>query len=82
MNAIDVTQRVLPGPSYTLSEDSLRATLSSGQDSIANVDGLMVFIGDKVKGYELIAVGEGSATFLKNGKETTLHISEMHTKLK
>ena len=68
--------------SYSSSEINLRATLSAGDKSLANVDGVMVFVGEKIKGYELIEVGEGSATFRKNGKELTLSISEKHEKLK
>jgi hypothetical protein len=65
-----------------LSESSLRATLSSGDQSIANVDGIMVFLGDKVKGYELIHVGEGTAIFMKDNKELSLSVSEKHKQLK
>lgn len=67
--------------SPTLSEDSLRATLSSDERAIANVDGLMIFVGDMVKGYELISVGEGMATFRKDGKKITLGVSEKHKQL-
>ncbi len=67
---------------HTLSNINLRATLSSDDGSLANVDGIMVFVGEKVKGYELIDVSEGSATFIKNGKKITLNVSEMHKKLK
>lgn len=82
VNETTDTNRVMSEPSNILSDSSLRATLSSDERSIANVDGLMIFIGEKIKGYELISVGEGSATFLKNGKKITLHVSEMHKKLK
>ncbi|QMU60503.1 MAG: hypothetical protein GKR92_01835 [Gammaproteobacteria bacterium] len=75
-------QRKVPEESSTLSEDSLRATLSSSQNSIANIDGLMLFVGDKIRGYEMISIGEGSATLVRNGKEITLHVSEAHKKLK
>ena len=79
VRALEKTESQL---SYTLSDESLRATLSSDEDSIANVEGLMVFVGDKVKGYELISVGVGTATFAKDGKKITLNVSEKHKQLK
>ncbi len=75
-------RRASSDSSVALTDRSLRATLSSGEYSIANIDGSMVSIGEKIKGYELIYVGVGSATFKKDGKEITLNVSEMHKKLK
>ena len=66
----------------TLLDSNLRATLTSEEHSIANVDGTMVFLGEKIKGYELISVGVGTATFKKDEKEITLSVTEMHEKLK
>lgn len=77
-----VNKRISVEEAPVLSENSLRATLSASQDSIANIDGLMFSVGDKVKGYELISIGEGTATLIKNNKELTLHVSETHKKLK
>ena len=65
-----------------LTDRNLRATLSSTDRSIANIDGIMVFVGEKIKGYTLLSVGEGSATFEKNEKIITLNVSELHKKLK
>ena len=66
----------------TLTDRNLRATLTSSERSIANIDGMMIFVGDQVKGYTLISVGDGFATFVKNEKEITLNVSELHKKLK
>ncbi len=41
----------------------LQATLVSGADSLANVDGSLIGIGEVYRGYRLIHVGEGTATF-------------------
>lgn len=82
LNTTTDSINVNPKSYSTLSDNNLRGTLSSDEGSIANVDGVMVFVGDKVKGYELIAVEEGSATFIKSGKKITLNVSEMHKKLK
>jgi hypothetical protein len=73
VNSIEVSE--------PLSENSLRATLKSVDNSIANVDGIMVFLGDKVKGYELIHVGEGTAIFMKENKKISLSVSDKHKQL-
>ena len=77
-----VEQRDSSNKEEVLTDRNLRATLSSNKRSIANVDGIMVLEGGQVKGYTLISVGEGSATFVKNEKEITLNVSELHKKLK
>ncbi|MFK7816936.1 MAG: hypothetical protein AB8B92_11435 [Gammaproteobacteria bacterium] len=77
-----VNKRINVEAAPVISENSLRATLSASQDSIANIDGLMFTVGDMVKGYELISIDEGSATLIKNNKEITLHVSEKHKNLK
>ena len=68
--------------SETLTDRNLRATLTSSNKSLANIDGMMIFVGDQVKGYTLISVDEGTATLIKNGKEITLTVSELHKNLK
>lgn len=45
----------------------LRATMAAGEDSLVNVDGRIVAIGGLVAGYRLVAVGEGTAVFVRNG---------------
>ena len=64
------------------SEIQLQATLFSEDESLVKVDDVIIFVGEKIKGYELISVGEGVATFSKNGQEITLSVSELHQKLK
>lgn len=66
----------------SLTDENLRATLQSSDRSLANIDGMMVFEGETIKGYTLISVGEGSATLEKNGKKIILNVSELHKKLK
>ena len=66
----------------SLLDSNLRATLTSEDHAIANVDGTMVFLGETIKGYELIMVSDGTATFRKDEKEITLSVTEMHEKLK
>jgi hypothetical protein len=50
----------------------LNAVLAAGSDSIANVDGVMVRIGESVQGYRLVAVSDRSAVFEKNNAKVTL----------
>ena len=67
--------------SYSQADIQLHATLLSEDKSLVNVDGIIIFIGEKVKGYELISVGVGTAVFKKNDEEITLSVSELHQKL-
>ncbi len=50
----------------------LYATLVSGNDSLANVDGNLIGIGEVYRGYRLIRVGEGTATFGKEDVQITV----------
>jgi hypothetical protein len=45
---------------------NLLAVMVAGANSIANVDGVMVRIGDQVNGYRLVEVYESNAVFEKN----------------
>ena len=53
---------------------NLQAVLVAGPHSIANVDGVMVRVGDAIQGYRLVAVHDRSAVFEKNGARFTLGI--------
>ncbi|CAN5168181.1 hypothetical protein BH24PSE2_BH24PSE2_14610 [soil metagenome] len=55
---------------------SLRATMAAGAHSLANVDGEILKLGDVVEGYRLIAVGEGTAVFAKQGVHYSIEISQ------
>ena len=50
----------------------LNAVLVAGSESIANVDGVMVRVGDSVQGYRLVAVSDRSAVLEKNNARVTL----------
>ena len=52
----------------------LHAVLVAGSNSIANVDGVMIRVGDSVQGYRLVAVEDRSAVFEKNNTRFTLQI--------
>ena len=46
----------------------LRAVMLAGADSMVNVDGAMVRIGEEIRGYRLIEVRDGEAVFVNGGK--------------
>jgi hypothetical protein len=53
---------------------NLQAVLVAGPNSIANVDGVMLRVGDAIQGYRLVEVEHRSAVFEKNGDRFTLGI--------
>ena len=50
----------------------LRGVLLSGRQSLANVEGQMVGIGESLDGHRLLSVTEYQAVFEKDGRRTTL----------
>jgi hypothetical protein len=54
----------------------LRATLTTGRAGIANVNGRMLAIGERLDGYRLIAIGERSATFEHDGRRYRLALED------
>lgn len=50
----------------------LHAVLVAGSDSLANVDGVMVRIGESVQGYRLVEVTDRTAVLEKNNAKVTL----------
>lgn len=53
----------------------LRATMTAGADSLVNIDGKIVAIGDVVAGFRLVAVGEGTAVFARDGVRFPLTVA-------
>ncbi|MCP4407752.1 MAG: hypothetical protein GY807_08325 [Gammaproteobacteria bacterium] len=58
------------------SQLELRATLTLGNKSLANVGGKIIGIGEQVDGYRLLAVDEGVAVFAKNGTHIDLIVGD------
>ncbi len=54
----------------------LRATMAAGADSLVNIDGEILRLGDVLVGYRLVAVGEGTAVFVRNGVRYPIAISQ------
>jgi hypothetical protein len=52
----------------------LRATLTLGRRSLANVAGKIIGIGEEIDGFRLLAVAEGSAVFVKNGIQRNVSV--------
>ena len=54
----------------------LTATLRAGQNSMANVNGKIIKLGETINGYRLIEVDERSVVFAKNKQRTHLTIDD------
>jgi hypothetical protein len=50
----------------------VQAVIVAGANSIANVDGRLVRIGERIHGYRLVSVHERSAIFDKDGRQVTV----------
>jgi hypothetical protein len=51
---------------------TLRAAVKAGKNSLVNVDGKIIALGEKLEGYKLVSVGNGEAAFEKDGRHQTL----------
>ncbi len=60
----------------------LRGTLSSKENSIANINGKMLSIGEKINGYEIKKIDVGSAVLIKDGAPKLLVVNEKYQKLR
>ena len=56
---------------------TLRATMTAGAQSLVNVEGEILQLGDEFTGYRLVAVGEGTAVFARNGVHYPVFIKAM-----
>jgi hypothetical protein len=59
-------------PEVTLTGMNLRSAVQAGKNSLVNVDGKIIAMGEKLEGYKLVRVGNGEAVFEKNGNRQTL----------
>ena len=67
-------QKTIPVPDKLDLE--LTATMVSESAPMVVVDGRLLGIGEKIKGYQLIAVTEGGAVFVHRGKKYSLTVAE------
>lgn len=56
---------------------ALRAVVAAGRESMANVDGVIVRIGEEIDGYRLTAVGEREVVFVKKNKRYMLLLTNI-----
>ena len=70
------TQSKKPAPLPQKIDFELTATMVSESTPMVVVDGKVLAIGDKIKGFELIAVTEGAAVFIYQGKKYSLTVAE------
>lgn len=54
----------------------LRATLVAAEQSIANINGKHLVVGETIEGYQLLRVGEDEVILAKDGKRVTLLLQE------
>lgn len=66
---------VAPAPRPQL---ELRATLVAGRQSVANVGGTILGLGEDIGGYRLEAVGEGTAVLRAGDKVLRLSVAPAH----
>ncbi len=61
-------------PAASVGSTQLRATVVDGSESMANVGGVIVKMGEELNGYRLIEVGERQAVFEREGTRRVLHM--------
>ena len=54
----------------------LLMTLRAGEDSLVNVDGQIVALGERYRGFELVGVGERTARFVRAGEEIDVSLDD------
>ncbi len=63
-----------PESKETPLKGELRATITTGAQSMANVDGVILTLGEEMSGYRLIEVREREAVFERHGKRQVLTV--------
>lgn len=54
----------------------LRGTVVAGQQSLANISGVVVSLGEEINGYKLVAIQQREAILLKNGDRRVLSVDD------
>ncbi|HUT41443.1 MAG TPA: hypothetical protein VM011_08890 [Gammaproteobacteria bacterium] len=67
------------GPAVSSNEDSmlLRGVMLAGEQSLANIGGKIVGIGQEINGYRLIAVNESNVVLDRDGTRRELGVSKL-----
>ena len=73
----------VPAPGVPVSESidrpQLRGVIVAGSQSIANLNGTLLAIGEETSGYRLDSVTEEGATFVHDGEPVTLYLEDPAT---
>jgi len=54
----------------------LRSILEAGEESVINLNGKILMIGDSYQGYQLVEVNKQSATLVKNGEKIKITLNQ------
>jgi hypothetical protein len=54
----------------------LRGTVVAGRQSLANISGVVVSLGEEINGYKLVAIQQREAVLLKNGEQKVLSVDD------
>jgi hypothetical protein len=57
----------------------LTAVVVAGADSVANIDGTIIRVGETIDGYRLLRVQEGAAVFTRNDQQVVLTMNTTTT---
>jgi hypothetical protein len=52
----------------------LRGTMVAGQQSLANISGVIVFLGEEINGYTLVAIRQREVVLIKDDKRRILSV--------
>lgn len=77
--SVELTFSANPTGTSTPSNLELRGLLEAGEESMANINGQLMSLGEAHNGYTLVTVGDGLATLRKGDQEVTLTLSSEDT---
>ena len=68
-------RRVAPEPDVPPAPQfGLRAVLSAGHHSLANIDGTILGVGEAIEGFRLVSIGEHSVVLKRRGQRVVLDL--------
>jgi len=70
LEAPESTEQLSPVPLV------LRGTVVAGQQSLANISGVVVSLGEEINGYKVVAIKQRAAVLLKNNDRRVLSVDD------
>ncbi len=67
---------------FDIGEISLRATLTSKNHSSANINGEILFVGQSIRGYQLVEINVGKVLIRKNNNDEILFVNDNYGDLR